>query len=237
MIIIQQVVGTDLTELVIDENKFQTETGATTTMAAVFEYDGADWAYDGTTITEQQLEEDYGISFTGTPVATDTILVAYEPQDLHVFSAGKGINQAKINYNFAELQQETNTNETAINNIANTALLKDGSNLTQDIVDDFQKQTPIILSGNGDINLTDNKVHFLTLTNNNSNRVVLPTPVSDNYSHTIVLIVQGSAFSLNVANGTAGHLYNDTSVNKANTYSVMYIYNKIDNHWYYSLTQ
>ena len=233
MIIIQQVVGTDLTDLVIDENKFQTETGATTTMAAVFEYDGADWQYNNSVVNL----DDYGISFTGTPVATDTILVAYEPQDLHVFSAGKGINQAKINYNFAELQQETNTNETAINNIANTALLKDGSNATQSMIDEFQQQTPVILSGNGNINLTDNKVHFLTLISNNSNKVILPTPASDSYSHTIVLIVQGGSYSLDIANGTSGHLYNNLTVNTANPYSVMYIWNKINSRWYYSLTQ
>ena len=231
MIIIQQVVGTDLTDLVIDENKFQTETGATTTMAAVFEYDGADWQYNSSVVNL----DDYGISFTGTPVATDTILVAYEPQDLHVFSAGKGINQVKINYNFAELQQKINTNETAINNIANTALLKDGSNVTQTMIDEFQQQTPVILSGDGNINLTDNKVHFLTLTGNNTNQVVLPTPASDNYSHTIVLIVEGSNYSLDL--GTTYHLYNNLSIDTTETYNVMYIYNKIDGNWYYSITQ
>lgn len=233
MIIIQQVVGTDLTNLVIDENKFQTETGATDTTISTFEYDGADWQYNGSAVNLA----DYGISFDGTPVATDTIVVAYEPQTLYVFSAGKGINQAKINYNFAELQQETNTNETAINNIANTALLKDGSNITQTMIDEFQQETPIILSGDGNINLTDNRVHFLTLTGNNSNQVVLPTPASDSYSHTIVLIVQGSGYSLDISNGTAGHLYNPITIDTTQPYNVMYIYNKITHSWYYSLTQ
>ena len=93
MIIIKQVVGTDLTDLVIDENQFQTETGATDTTISAFEYDGADWQYNGSTVNLA----DYGISFTGTPVATDTIVVAYEPQSLHVFSPGKGINQGKLN--------------------------------------------------------------------------------------------------------------------------------------------
>lgn len=156
---------------------------------------------------------------------------------LNVFQAGKGINATKLNANFSEVQQQANTNESNINTIANTALKKDGTNLTQTIVDVFQQQTPVILSGNGNISLTDNKVHFLTLTGNNDNKVVLPTPASDSYSHTIVLIVQGSNYSLNISNGTAGHLYNDTSVSTTSPYSVMYIWNKINDRWYYSLTQ
>lgn len=156
---------------------------------------------------------------------------------LYVFQAGKGINATKVNANFSEVQQQANDNETDLTTLANTALLKDGSNITQTMVDEFQKQTPVILSGNGNINLTDNKVHFLTLTGNNSNKVVLPTPASDSYSHTIVLIVQGSNYSLNISNGTAGHLYNDTSVNTTSPYNVMYIWNKLNNSWYYSLTQ
>ena len=156
---------------------------------------------------------------------------------LNIFQAGKGINATKVNANFSEVQQQANDNETNITNIANTALLKDGSNITQTMVDEFQQQTPVILSGDGDINLTDNKVHFLTLTGNNTNQVVLPTPANDQYSHTIVLIVQGSNYSLDIAHGTTAHLYNDINVDTTNTYSVMYVYNKIDNSWYYSFTQ
>lgn len=230
MIIIQQTIGTSLSDLIIDENQFQTETGATDILFATFEYDGADWQYNGSAVTLA----DYGISFTGTPVATDAISVAYNPQSLWVFSAGKGINQVKLNYNFAELQQKSNTNETEINNIASTALLKNGANLTQDIINEFQQQTPIILSTtSGTISLTDNAVHYLTLTG--AGTISLPTPPVDAYSHTIVLIVEGGSFSLNL--GTSYHLYNDTSIDTTNTYSVMYIYNKIDNNWYYSLTQ
>ena len=157
---------------------------------------------------------------------------------ISTFQAGKGINATKLNSNFSEIQQKANTNESNINQIANTALLKDGSNITQSVVDQFQQQTPIILSNrSGSISLTDNKVHFLTLSANNNNKIVLPTPASDNYSHTIVLIVQGSIYSLNISNGTAGHLYNDTNVNTTSPYNVMYIWNKINNSWYYSLTQ
>lgn len=156
---------------------------------------------------------------------------------LNVFQAGKGINANKVNANFAEVQQQSNTNESNINAIANTALLKDGSNLTQTIIDEFQQQTPIIISSDGNISLTDNKVHFLNLTGNNDNKVVLPAVGADSYSHTIVLIVQGGNYSLDIANGTAGTISSQFNVDTELPYSVMYIYNKINNAWYYSLSQ
>ena len=233
MIIIQQTVGSSLSDLVADEVKFQEETGLTVDAIMSFIYDGADWSLNGSTVALT----DYGISFTGTPVATDTITVAYAPSSMYVFQAGKGINSIKLNANFANLKQAANDNGDSIDDIENNALQKNGSNLTQQIIDDFQKETPIVLSSNGNINLTDNRTHFLTLTGNNTNKVILPTPASDEYSHTIVLVVQGSAYSLNIANGTAGHLYNNLEIDTTQTYNVMYIYNKIDNSWYYSLTQ
>jgi len=156
---------------------------------------------------------------------------------MNVFQAGKGINATKINDNFSQLQTQTNSNETTINNVANNALLKDGSNLTQSIVNDFQKQTPIVLSTDGTIALTDNRVHYLTLTGNNTNKVQLPTISSDSYSHTVVLIVEGSNYSLDYANGTAGSIGNPILLDGTLTYSIMYIYNKIDNKWYYNVTQ
>lgn len=229
MIIVAQVVGTDLTDIVVDENQFVTQTGTTDVLFAVFEYDGADWQYNSTVVNMS----DYGITFTGTPVATDSICVAYNPQTLYTFSAGKGINQVKINYNFAELQQESNTNETAINNIANTALLKDGSNLTQSIIDEFQQQTPNIITSSGSIALTDNSANFLTLTGNGT--ISLPTISADAYSHTISLIVEGGSYSLDLT--ATKHLYNPVTIDTTKTYNVLYIYNKIEDEWYYSLTQ
>lgn len=229
MIIVAQVVGTDLTDIVVDENQFVTQTGATDVLFAVFEYDGADWQYNNTVVDMS----DYGITFTGTPVATDSICVAYNPQTLYTFSAGKGINQVKLNYNFGQLQQQSNTNEADITTISNTALLKDGSNLTQAIIDEFQQQTPNILSGSGTIALTDNTANFLTLTGNAT--ISLPTVPADIYSHTIVLVVEGSAYSLDL--GVTKHLYNNLAIDTTNTYNVMYVYNKIENEWYYSLTQ
>jgi hypothetical protein len=236
MIIVSQVVGSGLTDIVVDENQFVTQTGATGVLFALFSYDGADWEYDGNTITSENLATLYGITFDGTPTSGDEICVAYDPQGIWKFSPGKGINMVKLNHNFATLQQESNTNETNITNIANTALLKDGSNLTPDIIADFQSQVPNILSASGTITLTDNTANFLTLTGNGV--IALPTILPDNYSHTIVLIVEGSQYSLDVSTATSDkHLYNDLRVDPEDTYSVLFIYNKIENAWYYSLTQ
>lgn len=152
---------------------------------------------------------------------------------LNIFEAGKGINAVKINDNFSQVQSQSNTNETAINNIASTALLKDGSNLTQSAINTFQQQTPNILSTDETISLLDNTANFLTLTGNGT--ISLPAVASDQYSHTISLVVAGGAYSLGL--GTTYHLYNNLDIDTTKTYNVLYIYNKLDNHWYYSLTQ
>lgn len=155
-------------------------------------------------------------------------------QAMYVFEAGKGINATKINANFSELQSQTNTNETDIGNLASTALLKDGSNLTQTIIDEFQQQTPNILSTSGTIALTDNSANFLTLTDNGT--ISLPAVPADQYSHTISVVVAGSAYSLDL--GTTKHLLHfPLPIDTTQTYNVLYIYNKIDSSWYYSITQ
>lgn len=154
-------------------------------------------------------------------------------QAMYVFEAGKGINAVKINANFAELQSQTNTNETDIGNLANTALLKDGSNITPSLVATFQQQTPNVLSGDGTISLADNTANFLTLTGNGT--ISLPAVASDQYSHTISLVVAGGSYSLGL--GTTYHLYNNLDIDTTKTYNVLYIYNKLDRRWYYSLTQ
>lgn len=156
---------------------------------------------------------------------------------MNIFQAGKGINATKINDNFSQLQNQTNTNETNINTIANTALLKDGSNLTQSIVNDFNASEPIVLESSGTISLTDNRVHYLTLTANNNNKIQLPSISSDSFSHTIVLIVAPSNYSLNIAEDTYGTIGSPVLLDSTLTYSVMYVYNKIDNHWYYTVSQ
>lgn len=233
MIIVQQIVGTGLTDFVIDEATYSTQVGQGFSCNQ-FKYDGSDWNI----VTPGQSGvvdlADYGITFSGTPVLDDEFSVSqFYMENLWVFSAGKGVNCNKINENFADVQNQSNTNETAINNIASTALLKDGSNLTQSAINTFQQQTPNILSTSGAISLADNTANFLTLTGNGT--ISLPAVASDQYSHTISLVVAGGAYSLGL--GTTYHLYNNLAIDTTKTYNVLYIYNKLDNHWYYSLTQ
>lgn len=152
---------------------------------------------------------------------------------MNIFQAGKGINATKINDNFSQLQNQTNTNETNINTIAGTALLKNGTNLTQSIVDTFNKDTPNIISASGTISLNDGTTNFLTLTGNGT--ISLPSVESDSFSHTIVLIVQGGQYSLSL--GTVNPLGTLARINPDMPYQVLYIFNKIDNSWYYCLGQ
>ena len=236
MIIIAQTLGTGLTELAVVESVYVTRTGLP---FETFDYDGADWvrttAGDSTVV---DLLNEYGITYTGTPVANDQISVAQQPSQLWEFFAGNGVNCDKLNENFAELQQLVNNNENSIDNIVNTALLRDGSNLTQSAIDAFQRQTPTVLNTNGNISLADNKVYFITLTANNNNKIILPAISPDNYSHTIVAIVQSNSNSLDIQTATSGHhLYNHLTIDLNQPYSIMFIYNKIDGIWYYSLTQ
>lgn len=233
MTIIDQITGTSLTDLFVDENVYVLQV---TDPFAFFTFNGSDWQYDGNIITTQQLQTNYGITFSGTPVLGDVIAVAYKNQNIDVFSPNKGINVVKLNSNFAKLQQQTNDNEDDITTITNTALLKNGSNLTPEIINDFQSQVPNILSAGGTITLTDNSANFLTLTGNGT--IALPTVSSDDKSHTIILIVEGGSYTLDIGTATGDkHLFNDITVDPTKTYSVMFIYNKIENAWYYSLTQ
>lgn len=230
MIIVAQTAGTGLTDLAVNEATFTSQTGL---QFETFEFDGADWLRTTESPSAVVDLADYGITFTGTPVANDVISVAQQDSQLWVFQAGDGINATKLNDNFDAMQSKTNNNENTINTLSNTALMKDGSNLTQDIVDDFQSQTPNILSASGTIALTDNTANFLTLTGNGT--ISLPTITADQYSHTIILVVEGSAYTLDL--GVTKHLYNPLAVDTTQTYNVMYVYNKIENEWYYSLTQ
>ena len=232
MIIISQVVGTGLTNIVVDENKFVDATSATEILFATFEYDGSDWIYDGNTITTAQLESVYGISFEGTPVINDAIGVAYNPQDLWVFSAGKGINSIKINDNFAMLQQKTNVNETQINTISNTALHKNGDNLEQSAINAFKQDTVTVLSTSGSVTLVDGGDYFLTPTNDVV--ITLPTVTADQYSHTISMVVAGSQYSVDLV---TPNVLLGPDIDTTQDYSVLFLYNKIDNSWYYYIGQ
>ena len=152
---------------------------------------------------------------------------------MHKFEAGKGINVNKLNENFEEVKTHANRNENSLTNIDNRALRKDGSNLTQEIVEEFNRHEEIILSGSGTKELTDNRTHHLTLTGNVT--IKLPTPNNDMLSHTIALIVQGSDYTLNL--GTDKYLNSPGELKTTQTYQVLYIYNKLDKNWYYCLGQ
>jgi hypothetical protein len=154
---------------------------------------------------------------------------------MNIFEAGKGINAIKINDNFAQLQSKSNSNESAINFVANNAILKDGTNLSQTIIDDFHKMTPIVLENQSEIiSLNDNSVYFISLSGNAD--ITLPPIADDAYSHTIVVYVQGhSGKSLTL--GTNKYFFNYSELTVSNPYSIMYIYNKLDRNWYYSITQ
>lgn len=152
---------------------------------------------------------------------------------MHVFKAGKGINKNKLNDNFEELKEKANANETNLNRLASTALQKDGSNLSQDIINKFQQEIPIILSGSGNIDLTDNKTHFLTLTGNGT--PVLPTIGIDEISHTITLIVDGSNFSLDLSAHYA--ILNKMDIDTSEMYSILFMYHKVKKSWFYYISQ
>lgn len=162
-----------------------------------------------------------------------------ENQELIIFKSRDGINCNSLNDNFAKIQKHANDNESKLNTIESTALKKDGSNIQQDAIDKFQLTTANILSWAASITLLDNSTNFLNPTGNTT--IVLPNVQSDNFSHTIILIVQGSPYSLTsqTVNGAkvTKHLYNGLNIDTTQTYSLMYIYNKLDNSWYYSLTQ
>ena len=226
MINIAQISGTNLSNLAVVESTFETQTQLG---FELFEYDGADWnalSHSGTVDLT-----DYGITFTGTP-AQGNMIGVYQTD---VFVAGKGINCIKLNTNFASLQSLSNSNETSINNIESTALLKNGSNLTQSLVDAFNTVTPTVLTNqSGTVALQDNKQYYISLAG--ATTISLPAVASDSISHTISVVVEGSNYSLDL--GTAGKsLGSLLAVDSTRAYQILYIYNKIDNSWYSCLGQ
>lgn len=152
---------------------------------------------------------------------------------MHEFVAGKGINAIKLNDNFTEVKDKANSNENSLIEIDNHALRKDGSNITQTIVEDFNRYEPEYITSGGVVHLEDNKEYFLTPIGNVE--IVLPTPNNDMMSHTIVLVVQGSDYSLSI--GTEKYLNAPGELKTEQTYQILYIYNKIDKSWYYCLGQ
>lgn len=154
------------------------------------------------------------------------------PITLHIFDAGKGINRVKLNKNFAALQGLTNSNESQINTIAATALHKNGDNLEQSAIDAFRKDTVIVLKTSGPVTLVDGGDYFLTPTGNIT--VTLPTITPDQYSHTITMVVAGSSYSVDL--GTTYTMMSPT-IDTTHDYSVLFVYNHIDGHWYYFIGQ
>lgn len=153
---------------------------------------------------------------------------------MYTFEAGKGVNVEKLNANFTESKNVANTNESKLLELSNKALRKDGSNLTQDIVTKFQQEEPVVLTNkSGNISLTDNKTHFLSLSG--AGKIVLPTVNQDSFSHTITLIVDSNSYSLDL--GTTNVILTKRDVNVAKTYSVLYLYHKVRRAWYYYISQ
>ena len=66
-----QTTGSSLTDVAVVVATFETQ--ITTSGSYVFTSDGADWSYDGNVVDLT----DYGITYTGTPVADDAITVVY----------------------------------------------------------------------------------------------------------------------------------------------------------------
>jgi hypothetical protein len=155
------------------------------------------------------------------------------PITLHIFDAGKGINRVKLNENFAALQGLTNSNESQINTIAATALHKNGDNLEPSAIDAFRKDTVIVLETSGSVTLVDGGDYFLTPTGNIT--VTLPTITPDQYSHTISLIVAGSQYSVDFGQNVGSLLGPD--IDTEQPYSVLLVYNKIDDKWYHYIGQ
>ena len=156
---------------------------------------------------------------------------------MHIFEAGKGINALNINENFTDVMDLANANEVALLRIEQTALRKDGRNLTQDVVTQFQQDEPIILENQKeDIVLTDNKTHFLSLSGNG--KIILPNIADDQFSHTITLIVDGGSYTLDASNGgSLPQILTKSNVDVSKPYNVLYIYHKVHKTWYYYISQ
>lgn len=155
----------------------------------------------------------------------------------HIFEAGKGINATNINADFKYVQDSANSNESKLTDIDSKALRKDGTNIEQDLVDKFKQDEPIVLENRwGDIALTDNKTHFLSLSGNG--KIILPNISDDQFSHTITLIVNGSSYTLDASNGgTLPQILTKGDVDISKPCNVLYIYHKVHRAWYYYISQ
>lgn len=154
--------------------------------------------------------------------------------NLVIFNAGEGVSAPDLNQNFEDLRVQSNTNESGINDIEANALRIDGSNVTDALVNEFNRMPVVVLGTSGTLQLTDNADHFLAPTGNCT--LTFPTiPQGDTHSHTINVAVQGSNYS--VTHNLTHHLLNDLSVDTTAPYNLLFMYNYSDGNWYYYLTQ
>lgn len=235
--IILKVVGT-VTGVAVDEKVFATQVGGVDSLINTYLYDGNDWI-DEDTSTIVNLET-LGISYDqGTESANDVIEVAYHKSSMIIFSAGDGISAPDLNTNFDQLRTQSNNNEASINNIENTCLKIDGTNISDATVEAFNRSIVVTLSSSGTSNLTDNAEHFLAPTGNCTLNVPAVTQ-GDQFSHTINIAVQGSAYSVSLLENGAlitRHLLNYENIDTTLPYNILLLYNHSDGHWYYYISQ
>ena len=159
--------------------------------------------------------------------------------NMKIFHAGEGISAPDLNDNFDALKTQTNQNESDITTIANTSLKVDGSNITDQTVEAFNRSITVTLPTTGTANLTDNAEHFLAPAGNCTLNVPAVAQ-GDQFSHTINIAVQGSAFSVTLMeNGSliTRHLLNGENVDTTLPYNLLLMYNHSDGHWYYYISQ
>lgn len=236
--IITKIYGTGITGVEVAENTYKTAMGElVVTDISAYEYDGAIWVNSDTSAAVDLTA--LGVTPEGTPVSGDTIVVAYHRSEMNVFNAGEGIPAPELNANFDNLKTESNSNEARILNIENTALRIDGSNVSDATVEAFNRNTIVTLGTSGVMSLTDNAEHFLAPTGD----CYLDTPiiaVGDSYSHTINIAVQGSNYGVTLREGGQAitrHLLNGENVDTTLPYNLLLMYNHLDGHWYYYISQ
>lgn len=233
--IITKIYGTGVTAVQVNEEAYATAMGSGVVSAITpYEYDGADWIDTDTSTTANFTT--LGITVTGTPVSSDTIVVAYHKSDMIIFNAGEGISAPDLNTNFDNLKTQSNTNESGIADIDTNALRVDGTNVSDATVAAFNRSVVVTLGTSGSLQLTDNADHFLAPTGNCT--LVFPTidpNENPKISHTINVAVQGSNYIVN--HGLSNHLLYDSTVDTTAPYNLLFMYNHSDGNWYYYLTQ
>lgn len=98
-----QTVGTSLSSLAVVVATFESQfTNPPASGLYTFTFDGSDWYYDGNVVTIS----DYGITFTGTPAASDEITVSYASSKISSIAVIK--NNAYLNKNETDETYDSN---------------------------------------------------------------------------------------------------------------------------------